>query len=71
MTAKFNKYPMTKEEFNNRVTELFIEKYGDDEGKAKDFINGLIENDDYFDCCIQTPTIAMTRSEAMHSWMRN
>ena len=44
-----NKCPMTKEEFTKRVTELFIEKYGEDEEKAKDFINNLIENDDYFD----------------------
>ena len=47
--SEIQKYPMTKEEFNKRVTELFIEKYGEDEEKSKDFISNLIENDDYFD----------------------
>ena len=43
-------YPMAKEDFINRVIELFIEKNDDyNEEYIRDFMNNLLENDDYFD----------------------
>ena len=43
-------YPMDKDEFYRRVIELFIEKNTDvNEEKIMDFMNNLLENDDYFD----------------------
>ena len=43
-------YPMAKEDFINRVIELFIEKNDDySEEYIRDFMNNLLENDDYFD----------------------
>ena len=65
--AEFQKYQMTKEEFNNRVTELFIEKCGEDEENARDFINNLLRMMITLICYMQTSAIAMMHSAAMYS----